>query len=295
MAKPPVQIAPYGSWKSPITSALIAEGSIGLPDARLDGDDIYWLELRSKEPNVQPPTERYVIVRAAHIPEKWPPVFREGYAPTQESTGGSPQDVIAPPFSARTRVHEYGGGAWTVGDGTVYFSNDQRRQGLRPNRRLFRLERGVSTPVAITPEGTSTIEWRYADGIIDRQRKRWIGVREEHVRSDKKGAAPKYPDNTIVAVDLAGDGSNPGTILVQGHDFFASARLSPDGRRLAWLAWDHPNMPWDSTALFMAELDNAGVPGAPTLIAGAAGTSKSPESVFQPEWSPDGSALYFVS
>jgi dipeptidyl aminopeptidase/acylaminoacyl peptidase len=275
MAKPPVQTAPYGSWKSPISSALIAEGSIGLPDARLDGDDIYWLELRSREPNVQPAAERYVIVRTAG--------------------GADPQDVIAPPFSARTRVHEYGGGAWTVAGGTVYFSNDQRRQGLRPNRRLFRLERGAGTPVALTPEATPTVEWRYADGTIDRQRNRWVGVREEHVRSDRKGAAPKHPDNTIVAVDLGGDGSSPGKILVQGHDFFSSARLSPDGRRLAWLAWDHSNMPWDSTALSVAELDNDGMPGAPTLIAGAAGTSKSPESVFQPEWSPDGSALYFVS
>src|SRR5437667_6383136 len=121
MAKPPAQTAAYGSWKSPITSALIAEGSIGLPDVRLDGDDIYWQELRSKEPLVQPPTERYVIVRAA--------------------SSAAPQDVIPPPFSARTRVHEYGGGAWTVTGGTVCFSNDQRRENAKPDRRLYRLDR----------------------------------------------------------------------------------------------------------------------------------------------------------
>src|SRR5438067_51817 len=107
MTKLRVQTAPYGSWKSPITSALIAEGSIGLPEVRLDADDVYWLELRSKEPNVLPPTERYVIVRQA--------------------SGRQPKDMLAPPFSARTRVHEYGGGAWTVAGGTVFFSNDQRR------------------------------------------------------------------------------------------------------------------------------------------------------------------------
>ena len=128
------------------------------------------------------------------------------------------------------------------------------------------------------------------------RRNRWIGVREEHAKPDQKRAAPKYPDNTIVAVDLGGGGTRQPEVLVEGHDFFSSARLSPDGRRLAWLAWDHPNMPWDSTALFLAELDDGGAPaGEPTLVAGAAGASRSPESVFQPEWSPDGSALCFVS
>jgi Tol biopolymer transport system component len=176
------------------------------------------------------------------------------------------------------------------------FSNDRRRQDAKPDRRLYRLDRGASAPVAITPEGPPNVEWRYADGIIDRRRGRWIGVREEHKKPEKKSAVQQHPDNTIVAVDLAGDGSSPGRILLEGHDFFASARLSPDGRRLAWLAWDHPNMPWDSTALFLAELDNDGaLIGEPALVAGAVGASTSPQSIFQPEWTPDGSALTFVS
>ena len=237
--------APYGSWKSPITSTLIVERSIGLPDVRLDGDAIYWLEQRPRE-------NRYVVVR-----------------------GADRRDVVDAPFSVRTRVHEYGGGAWTVADDTLYFSNDQ-------DRRLYRQRIDGQTPQAMTPEGP----WRYADGIIDRARRRWIGVREDHT-----DAAVHNPENTIVAVDLSASGSTPGTVLAGGNDFFSSPRLSPDGRRLAWIAWDHPNMPWVGTTLYLAELDASGSPvGEPVAIAGGP-----EESIVQPEWSPDGATLVFNS
>src|SRR5262249_53174470 len=112
----------------------------------------------------------------------------------------------------------------------------------------------------------------------------WIGVREDHTGG---GEAV----NTIAAVDLAGPSSDPGRIVAGGHDFFSSPRLSPDGRSLVWLAWDHPNMPWDGTTLYLARLDGAGaVVGEPSAIAGGAA-----ESIFQPEWSPDGRAIVFVS
>ncbi len=241
-----VATAPYGSWTSPITSALIVERSIGLPEVRLDGDQVYWLEQRPRE-------NRAVVVRGAD------PV---------------PHDVVDAPFNVRTRVHEYGGGAWTVADRTLYFSNDQ-------DRRLYRQQVDERTPQAVTPEGP----WRYADGIIDRARGRWIGIREDHA------GAPQLPENAIVAVDLRAAGSDPGAVLVSSHDFFSSPRLSPDGRRLAWIAWDHPNMPWVGTSLYVAALDQAGNPvGAPAAIAGGPA-----ESIVQPEWSPDGSVLVFVS
>jgi dipeptidyl aminopeptidase/acylaminoacyl peptidase len=239
-------IAPYGSWKSPITSALIVERSIGLMGVRIDAGAIYWAEQRPRE-------NRAVVVRGT-------PAAR---------------DVVGAPFNVRSRVHEYGGGAWTVADGTLYFSNDK-------DQRLYRVAVDGGAPQALTPEGP----WRYADGIIDRARHRWIGIREDHTK-----ASGHEPENTIVAVDLAAAGSSAGTVIAAGHDFFSSPRLSPDGRQLAWIAWDHPNMPWVGTTLYLAELDATGRPaGAPRVIAGGAD-----ESIVQPEWSPDGATLIFNS
>jgi dipeptidyl aminopeptidase/acylaminoacyl peptidase len=247
------QIVPYGAWKSPITSSLIVAQSISLMEVRLDGNDIYWLEGRPQERG------RYVVVRA--------------------SADGAVRDVNAAPYNARTRVHEYGGGSWLVTGGTVYFSNFA-------DGRLYRQDAGGGDPVALTPAPPDPEHnWRYADGLIDRGRNRWIGVREDH--SD---ASKPYPDNTIVAVPLAG-APEAGRVLAAGHDFFSSPQLSPDGRKLAYLAWDHPNMPWVGTTLYLVDLGDDGMPaGPPTAIAG--GPS---ESLFQPEWSPDGSALIFVS
>jgi len=248
------KIAPYGSWKSPISSSLIVSQSIGLPEVRLDGEDIYWLETRPQERG------RNVIVRA--------------------STGSAgPLEVIPQTFNARTRVHEYGGGSWTVCDGTVYFSNFS-------DGRLYRQKYGEDSPQAITPAPSIPERgWRYADGIIDVRRQRWIGVREDHTGSER------YPINSVVTIALEQPGSDAGQIVADGHDFFSSPRLSPDGKWLMWLAWDFPNMPWNGTTLFLTELGENGAPlGEPRAIAG--GRS---ESIFQPEWSPDGSAIWFVS
>src|SRR3954454_24439152 len=250
MSSSQAKTAPYGSWKSPITSDLIVAQSISLSDVRPDGGNIYWLEGRPQEQG------RSVVVRAA-----------EGAAPT---------DMIPAPFNARTRVHEYGGGSWTVRDGAVIFSNFA-------DGRLYRLAPDASVPQPLTPEPPARDrQWRFADGVIDHRHDRWIGVREDHTAGGE-------PVNTIVAVDLDG-GVDAGHVLASGHDFYASPRLSPDGNWLAWLAWDHPNMPWNGTLLYLAAIGADGVPDDPQLIAGGA-----TESIFQPEWSPDGARLAFVS
>ncbi len=238
--------APYGSWKSPITSDLIVTATVGLGQLALDGDDIYWLELRPSEGG------RNCLVR--------------------RTPDGRTADMTPADFNVRTRVHEYGGGDFIVRRGTVYFSNFK-------DQRLYRQEAG-SAPRPITPEKN----YRFSDSVFDERRNRLIVVREDHTVEGKEET------NSIVALDTGG-GMNEegGRVLVSGNDFYAAPRLSPDGSRLAWQTWNHPNMPWDGCELWVAELKDDGLPGEARLVAGGA-----EESIFQPEWSPDGT-LYFVS
>jgi len=249
MSSSSTKTAQYGSWKSPITSDLIVAQSISLSDVCLDGEDVYWLEGRPQDQG------RYVVVRAG--------------------SDGQPTDITPLAYNARTRVHEYGGGSWTVHNGTVYFSNFA-------DGRLYSQVEGVCEPRPLTPEPPGRGQWRFADGVIDARRSRWIGVREDHTGDGE-------PVNAIVAVDL-GAGSGPGQVLASGHDFYASPRLSPDGRWLAWLAWDHPNMPWNGTRLYLGELAQDGAISQGEPIAGGA-----TESIFQPEWSPDGTQIALIS
>lgn len=238
-----VVTAPYGSWKSPITSDLIVAGSIRLGEIRLDGSNVYWSEGR--------PTDggRSVVVCC--------------------DADGEDADVTPTPFNVRTRVHEYGGGAYIVHNGTVYFSNFA-------DQRLYKQVSG-GEPEALTPDGND----RYADAVMDEGRDRLICVRERHTEVGQEAV------NTIVAVSL--NGNDSGQVLTSGHDFYSSPRLSPDGQSLAWITWDHPNMPWDGTDLWVAPVQADGTLGEATHVAGG-----SSESIFQPEWSPDG-VLYFVS
>ena len=239
------QIAPYGSWKSPITTDLIVSDSIRLGAIVLDGDDIYWSEGRPSEGG------RNVIVR--------------------RSANGSIIDMTPPPLNARTRVHEYGGGAFTVSDGTIYFTNFA-------DQRLYRQTLG-SEPEPMT----TALEKRYADMIVDRQRKRLICVCEDHTKTESEAV------NTLVSIALDSDGHHGLQTLTGGNDFYSTPCLSPDGSRLAWLTWNHPNMPWDGCELWIAELDTDGSIKRSECIAGGL-----EESIFQPQWSPDG-VLYFIS
>ena len=161
--------APYGSWQSPITSDLIVTQSISLSEVRFDGQAVYWLEARPQEEG------RNVVVRGG-------------------GAGASTTDIVPKPFNVRTRVHEYGGGAWTVALGILYFSNFA-------DGRLYRLGLGESEPAPLTPAPlTRDDHLRFADGIVDHVRHRWIGVREDHTRAGQLV-------NPIVALDLAQSGT----------------------------------------------------------------------------------------
>ena len=239
--------APYGEWQSPITADLIVSESVALDAVALDGDDAYWIEGRPAEGG------RCTIVR--------------------HGADGSTADCLPAPFNARSRVHEYGGGAFMVHDGTIFFSNFT-------DNRLYRLAPG-GTPEPITPAG----DWRYADMIMDAARNRLIAVREDH-------SAAGEAENSIVAIDLAVTdlaGGGPGEPLARGNDFYAAPRLAPAGDRLAWLAWDHPNMPWDGCALWCANVHDGA-----TLVDRRRVMGDGDEALFQPAWSPDG-RLYAVS
>ena len=231
-----------GSWRSPITAEMVARQSIKFGEIVVDGKDIYWVESRPAE------SGRSVIVRC--------------------DSKGELSDVIAVPYSARSRVHEYGGGAFTVHEGTLFFTNFA-------DQRIYRQDSGCD-PWALTPE----VDKRHADLQLDARRGRLVCVQEDHTRQGE-------PTNAIVGVDISHFGEPQ--IFVSGNDFYASPRFSPDGSMIAWLTWNHPYMPWDGTELWLAEVDEQGALSNLRKVAG--GVS---ESIFQPEWSPDG-VLYFVS
>jgi dipeptidyl aminopeptidase/acylaminoacyl peptidase len=186
----------------------------------------------------------------------------------RRSPAGQIDELTPLPFNARTRVHEYGGGDYAVANGTVVFSNfaDQRLYILQPG----------SEPKPLTPQASL----RYADGQIDLKRNVFFCVREDH-------SGTSEAVNAIVRVDLSRE--HAGTILISGNAFYSSPRLSPDGNLLAWLTWNHPNMPWDGTELWLGRLNAEGSLSEQRRIAGGGN-----ESICQPEWSPDG-MLHFVS
>jgi dipeptidyl aminopeptidase/acylaminoacyl peptidase len=233
-------VSGYGTWKSPLTAARVTAASLRFDHLVSDGEHLYWAEGRADEGG------RYVVVcRAAD---------------------GTMRDVTPPEFNVRTRVHEYGGAAYTVHNGMIVFSNfaDQRLYRQDPDE---------------PPRPLTTSGFFYADAFVDAVRDRLLCVREDHTGTGE-------PVNTIVAVRLDGHGD---TVIVAGADFYSDPIVSPDGEWMAWLQWNHPNMPWDGTELWAARIAADGTVAHRMLVAG--GTD---ESVFQPMWAPGG-ALFFVS
>ena len=237
---------PYGTWPSEIDFDTISR----VPASRfgglhVSGGRVRWAESRASEQG------RSVVVE-----------WRDGVL----------RDVLPAGFNARTRVHEYGGGAvWYQGD-TVFFSDFA-------GGRLHRVDAPGEAPRPITPEPETPNALRYADGAVTPDGRTVVCVRERHEGGEVHNELVAFP----------ADGSGTPAVVASGHDFFAAPRIDPSGTRLAWLAWDHPRMPWDGTELRVADLSAAGAVSGARVVAGG-----DDESIREPAWSRDG-LLHFCT
>ena len=242
---------PFGAWASAITADLIVGDSIRLGQLAVLERDVFWTEGRPQEQG------RNVLVWC--------------------SENGRLQDLTPAPLNVRSRVHEYGGGAFTVGRRAGFLVNDADQQ-------IHRI-RADDPPKALTDQPGA----RHADPIIDPWRKRLICVREDHGTGGAETAATSgnaEAVNTLVSISLANGSAQ---VIASGHDFYSSPCLSPDGEQLAWLSWDHPAMPWDVGTLWLADAQADGSLGNVRAVAGG-----QQESIYQPSWSPQGE-LHFAS
>src|SRR4051794_38195280 len=291
--------APYGTWSSPIDGRFVASDSGWMYSlVKVSGGDVYWSESRPAEDG----RDALVVRRreagaggaagagdAAGAAGAGGASGAGGAAGASGGGGGggaggaaggggggggggrlpAAADALPAEFSVRTRVHEYGGGAYTVDGHTVFFCNDA-------DQRLYRAGRGEA-PRAITPAPDEPFGLRYADLRVSGD---WlVCVRE-------RAAEPEHV-NELVAVHTRGDDEI--RVIAYGHDFYAAPRISPDGATLAWLTWDHPRMPWEGSELWTAQFRDGSLISEPQRVAGG-----SAEAIVQPEWSPDG-VLHFSS
>jgi len=243
--------APYGTWDSPVTTDLVAGKTVGLSSLQVDQGSLYWLEARPNE------NGRSALVR--------------------RGPDGRIEDLTPAPLNVASRVHEYGGGAYHVANGRVVFSD-------KVTGAVWLIDGDAPARQITAVEGC-----RYADFAFDPTRGRVLAVREDHRLQPGKVAAE--PRAAIVALDITGrmpPDENAGQVLVDGHDFLAAPRLSPDGKTLVWISWDHPDMPWDGTRLWLAPIDE----NRSETVRLVAGTI--PEAIVQPTWSPHG-VLHFAS
>lgn len=248
-----VRVAAFGAWESPIGAARLAEAAIGLSDLQVFDRTPYWRESRPQDAG------RNVVVTRA--------------------SGAAAQELTGSAFNVRSRVHEYGGASYLRIDDSLIFSHFA-------DQRLY-LQAGDETPAALTPAG-----YQYADCVRHPLARQILCIREDH--TDETVAENGEERNEIVLIDLpaAGevpDGDSAGRVLVTGWDFVAYPRVSPDGTQLAWLAWDHPHMPWDTAYLYVGSLDADGVDNA-ARVAGL----EDAESALEPQWDVDGT-LYFIN
>lgn len=256
------RVCPYGSWASSIDSGSLVAGARVLGAPRVEGDALYWLERRPAEAG------RQVLMRGELA-------GLAGLAGGAVGRGlGGLREVSAPGVNVRTRVHEYGGGEYAVFRDRIYYVDDG--EGCIVGGRVG----GPMRP--LTRRGA-----RHADLVVSPDG-RWLVAVEERPLPDHE------PENRLVAIALPADLERDPVVaeprvVAAGHDFYASPVFDRGGRRLAWLAWDHPHMPWNKTVLEQRAWGPDGAQGERVRVAGGAG-----ESLFQPGFGPDG-ALYVVS
>lgn len=239
-------LADFGSWPSPVSASLLTSKTVGLSEPLITDDEIYWLEYR--------PTEngRCTVVAYNH---------------------GHPASIVPVEFSVRTGVHEYGGGAWTIGGGKLFFVNQK-------DQRIYSVDlRNQSTVKPVVASSTRRYaDLQYMHGQEHEGKDCLLAVVEDH--------NPKHPEPQASINMICCSTNGDEQVLVTGADFYSNPRLSPDGKKILWLQWFHPHMPWTENELWSASI--ADIEGTGTKLAGEH------ESIFQPRWSPGGEA-YFVS
>lgn len=228
----------YGTWASAISADLVVSDSISIDEPKLSGNTTYYIERRPQEAG------RCVIVQ-----------IKDSQA----------IDILPPPFSARSRVHEYGGGSYCVSDERVFFINDSDQD-------IYCIQGKQIARI------TNTVNTRFADFVYDNKNQRLISICETH--NDQQ------VENFIVSIDIC---NGELSTIEQGNDFYASPRLNAAANRLCWQTWNHPDMPWDGNQLWLADINSDNRTTNKKCVAGGNNIS-----VFQPQWSPD-DILYFIS
>lgn len=246
-----IKTASYGTWISPISAEKISHGSSAKLNMLIDENNTYYTEARPENKG------RSTIVK--------------------RDQDGKLQDMTPPDFNARTFVHEYGGGAFTVSKGVIYASSgtDSAIYVIHPGKDPVRLTEGQKK---IDVDGVTKFEGtRFADMHVSKQG--LIAVGEHH-------SPGKTVENFLALIDLT---TGKYKKIASGNDFYSSPAISPDGKKIAWITWNHPYMPWTNTELWLADIADDGSFKNQKRIAGDI-----PESIFQPQWSLDG-ILYFVT
>ena len=241
-------VARFGTWVSPVTPERVAGATVSFSELAVDGDAVTWLELRPAERG------RTALVR-------WAP-------------GDEARDVLPEDANVGSRVHEYGGGAYAARDGLIVYS-----------------ERSDDSIRLIAADGsqralTRVAGCRYAGFALDAANERVYAVREDH-----RGRPPTAPENAVVVLSLAPDAdpaTNAGRIVAGGSDFVLAPQLSPDGARLAWIAWNQPDMPWEATQLWVGRIGAGSELTESRCVAGAGGG----EAIVEAQWTAGGTLLF---